>query len=58
MKKRTGNVWTIVGGKVYGTFDPSFRADMERRATAAGLTFDQYMVRDHKRFLHELLALV
>jgi hypothetical protein len=52
------NVYTIVGGKVYGNFDPAFRADMERLASAEGLTFDQYMARSLRRSLDAVAAMV
>ena len=53
-----GNVYTIIRGKVYGNFHPEFRADKERRASAEGLTFDDYMTRSVRRDLRATLALI
>jgi hypothetical protein len=58
MKKqqRQPNRFTIVGGKVFGNFDPEVRAYYERQAGAAGLTFDQFMTRDLQHSLQQAMA--
>jgi hypothetical protein len=59
MKQRAqGNVYTVIRGKVIGNFHPGFRAEKEGLASAEGLTFDEYMVRDMRRSLASMLAAI
>jgi hypothetical protein len=53
----TSNCYSIIGGTVVGTFDPRYRAELETRAQAVGLTFDQFMVRRDNAMLRSLLVL-